>query len=131
MTGLLNNKAKTQIKNMILTTYTKIDVLPGACRYNYKCHMNAVHEATVAGDDQIAMVYYIDGGHPIIHFLNYHKGKYTCNTLGHWIVQKDFFLVKFIIKDEFLNVDNIFGLLKKQTRKQLSFWVRLLSNQEF
>ena len=131
MTSLLNKVAQKQLKNMVLSTYNKIEVNVGECHYNYKCHVNAVHHACVNGDDKIALTYYIHDGLPIIHFLNYHNGKYICNTLGHWIVSKDFYLVKYINKEDFFYVDNIFGIFRKETRRKLSFWVRLFSNQEF
>lgn len=82
-------------------TYEKVSVSPGACRWNYKCQINAVHEALTNGQEQIAMCVYIDGGCPIIHFVNSNPKakagrKLIDNTLGQWATRYNFYFVKYV-----------------------------------
>ncbi len=53
----INEKAKKIIKNMVITTLPKISVIGGKCRFNYKCHVNAVHDAINENHDKIAMCF--------------------------------------------------------------------------
>jgi hypothetical protein len=123
-----NDKAEKEIKNKVFAEYKKIKVKPGKCRYNYRCQMNAVHEASKKGDKKIAMCIYLDDNYPVIHFINYKKGKFTDNTLGQWATLNEYYFVKWIHEDDFWNVNNIFISYRKELRKSLSWWVRLTSN---
>lgn len=127
-----NEEAKKQIINYLISNKEKIKVKSGKCRYNFRCHNNAVHEAVKKGQNRIAMCMYIDGDYPIIHFLNVgKKGKFTDNTLGNWSTQHDYYLIKYINKDDFFNVTNIFKKFRIDIRKQLSIWINLTSNIDF
>jgi hypothetical protein len=125
---LNNYEAQREIRNKIVAEHNLIEVKPGKCRYNFKCQMNAVHEADKKGDKKIAMCVYLDNGYPIIHFINYRKGKFVDNTLGQWSTLQKYYFIKWIHEDEFWNVDNIFGSYRKELRKSLSWWVRLTSD---
>lgn len=127
-----NKKANKEIKDLIVSTCEKIDVLPGSCRMNFMCHTNTVHEAIEAGENRIAMVIHINHIGPIIHFLNVsEEGEFFDNTLGHWTSQYSFYLVKYIKEDEFFQVDGIFFKYRRHLQKQLSFWVRLFNTLKF
>lgn len=123
-----NDKAKEQIKNHVVSTYDKIEVEPGKCRYNFRCQYNAVHEAKKHKQDKIAMCIYLDGKYPIIHFVNYSDGKFTDNTLGMWTTTLDHYFVKWVDDSEMWNINNIFTALRNSLKKQLSWWVRLTSD---
>ena len=130
-TTLLNNKARKLIKRMIQAELERIAVEPGQCRWNFRCHKNAVHEAIQANQDKVVMCFYLaEDGWPTIHFLNYDGQKYVDNTLGHWVKVREFFFVRFIGKEDFFEIDDIFGAYRAQLRAQLPWWVRLLSNYE-
>jgi hypothetical protein len=129
--SILNNKAKSIILSMIVATMPKIKVHPGVLRYNFRCHQNCVHDAINDSEDKIAMCFYIDNSHPIIHFLNYDDGKYIDNTLGHWSSKYDFFFVRFIEKESFWDIGEIFDNYRKELRRKLPFLVRLFSNVQF
>ena len=125
-----NYEARREIKNKIVAEHKKIKVKPGKCRYNFKCQMNAVHEALKKGDKKIAMTVYFDGSYPIIHFVNYRKGKFVDNTLGQWSSQNDYYFIRWIIEEEFWEVNDIFTAYRKEIKKSISWWVRLTSNYD-
>jgi predicted aldo/keto reductase-like oxidoreductase len=123
-----DKKAKEIIKSYIASNFNLIDVIPGACRYNYRCHNNSVHEALRRKHKQIVMCIYIDNGYPIIHFLNKDKkGSYYDNTLGEWCRYYDYYLIKTIKEREFVNVNNIFIDYRNSLRDRLPFLVKMLS----
>lgn len=129
---LLNDKAKLEIISHLRATKNKIDVRAGKCRFNYKCQCNAVHEAINKKQDRVAMCMYIDGNYPIIHFVNVSKkGKFTDNTLGNWVQEYEFFLIKYIDKVDYFNIDDVFTDYRKEIRKQLTFFTKLMSDVEF
>lgn len=128
--GMSNERAKKEIRNYILATYNTIKVKSGKCRYNFYCHANAVHEASKHKHKKIAMCFYIDEGCPIVHFINYHNGKFVDNTLGEWSQLHTYYFVKWIDEDDFYNVFNIFKAFRQEVRKKLSWWVKLTSDYE-
>jgi len=130
--NILNDKARKIIKGMVIANHQKIKVSPGLCRYNFRCHMNAVHDAIDKKQNEIAMCIYFDDNYPIIHFLNVDKkGKYIDNTLGNWASTYDYYLIRHIEKDSFFQVNEIFSKYRKELRNRLPFFVRMLSNCEF
>ena len=127
-----NKKAKRFIENYIRTEKTLIEVKAGKCRYNYKCHCNAVHDAIEHKEQSIALCVYIASGHPIVHFVNINdNGEYFDNTLGHWASNYDFYLIKKVDSDEFWNVDEMLGAYQDHLRNRLPFYLKLFSNVQF
>lgn len=126
-----NHLAEKQIRERIISNHNKVEVVSGKCRYNYKCHMNAVHDALEKGDKKVAMCVCVgtDGG-VFIHFINYRKGVYTDNTLGKWSEHYEYYFIRWIGKKEFWSINTIFGDYRESLRKSLTWWVRLTSNFE-
>lgn len=125
-------KSKSIILNHVLSTKEKIVVKSGKCRYNFRCQYNAVHEAISNKEDNIAMCFYIDRGHPIIHFLNVSTtGEFTDNTLGNWSSQYDYFLVKYIDKSDYFIIDKIFTNYRAELKNMLPFMQRVFDKTEF
>jgi hypothetical protein len=121
--------AKNTIYQYVTSNFNLIDVKPGACRYNYKCHMNSVHEALKRNHKKIVMVVYIDNGYSIIHFLNKDKyGKYYDNTLGQWARYYNFYLIKEVDESEFKDINSTFINYRKYLRSILPLYVRVFSN---
>lgn len=131
MISLFNNKAERIIRSKIYSEHNCIKVKAGKCRWNFRCSYNAVHEAIKNKDSKIAMVVYIVEGCPIIHFINYKNGVYTDNTLGEWSIKYEYYLIKFINKDDFWNVNYIFDRYRDTLQNYLPFWVRILSTNTF
>ena len=123
-----NHKAQQEIANYTISNYKKIKVKAGKCRYNFRCQYNSVHEAKKNKHKKLAMCIYLDDGYPIIHFINYNKGKFVDNTLGEWSSRVDFYFVRWITDEEMWKVDTIFTAFRKELRKSLSWWVRLTSD---
>jgi hypothetical protein len=129
---LLNRKAKLEVISYLRATKNKMDVRAGKCRFNYKCQCNSVHEAINKKHDKIAMCVYISGDYPIIHFVNVNKkGKFTDNTLGNWVKNYEFFFIKYVDDVDYFNVDDVFTKYRKELRRQLTFFTRLMSDVEF
>ena len=125
-----NHEAKQKIVNYTIANYKKIKVKAGKCRYNFRCQYNAVHEAKKNKHKKLAMCIYLDDGYPIIHFINYSKGKFVDNTLGEWSSRVDFYFVRWITDEEMWEIDNIFTAFRKELKKSLGWWLRLTSNFE-
>lgn len=128
--NLLNSKAKQFFINHFKTNLNTIEVNSGICRYNFQCHMNAVHDAIVEGDSTIAMCVYICGKFPIIHFVKVDEktSKYIDNTLGQWSQYNEYRLIRLITKDEFRDIDLIFQNYRQELKRKLPFWIRILSD---
>lgn len=128
-----NEKVTNQFYNEIIATKERINVKPGKCRYNFRCHNNAAHEAMKHNHKSFAMVVYMSDKNvdPIIHFINYHKGEYIDNTLGQWANQHEYYLIRHIGPEDFTNVQFIFNSYRKTVRKNLSWWLRLTSDVTF
>lgn len=126
---LLNSKAEDYIRNTIVANMPKIKVNSGTLRYNFRCQYNAVNDALNAGEDRIAMCFIIDGNMPIIHFINVDsEGNYTDNTLGRWSETCCYYFVRYIERDSFFNIDDIFSAYRKELRAKIPFFVRLFSD---
>ena len=123
-----NYKAQQEIANYTIANYEKIKVKAGKCRYNFRCQYNSVHEAKKNKHKKLAMCIYLDDGYPIIHFINYNKGKFIDNTLGEWSSKVDFYFVRWISDEEMWQIDSIFTAFRKELRKTLSWWTRLTSD---
>lgn len=125
----IENKINSMLVKYVKSTYRKIDVNPGACRYNYKCHLNAVHEAIEHQESQIAMCMGIENGtYPYIHFVNVNdEGEFWDNTLGHWSRWSEFYLVKIIDSTEFRDVDNIFGMYRDVLHRIFPWYLRIFN----
>lgn len=132
MTSLLNSKARALVTQKIIANLSKINVSSGICRFNYRCFNNAVHDALMRKESKICMCFYLNGGWPIIHFINVTKdGNYIDNTLGKWSTQYEYYFIRFIDEEQFFEVYQIIDSYRKEVRSNLPFLVRLLSNQEF
>ena len=128
----MKSKAYSIITNHILATMQKITVTSGVCRWNYHCQMNTVHDALNDGHSKIAMCFYLEEMRPIIHFLNFDdEGKFVDNTLGRWSERYDYYLVRFIEKESFFEVDDIFKAYRKELNRMLPWWIRLIYKIEF
>lgn len=78
----------------------------------------------------IGMCIYINDGFPIIHFLKVDEStkRYIDNTLGQWSQYNEYRLIRLITKDEFRDIDVIFTNYRKELKRKLPFWIRILSN---
>lgn len=100
-----------KIRDYSDVNYQIIDVAPGECHYNYKCHMNAVHIAWRDEHPQIAMVTYRAKGtmRPCVHFVNFVDGKFIDNTIGEWSRRYEYRLMRMVSDAEFEDVDTLLG----------------------
>ena len=82
-----------------------IKPIAGKCRFNFKCHVNAFHEAITNDHDSIALVWYQMPGDvtPAIHFVNYDGENYVDNTIGYLAEKSSYYLIRMIPKSEFEN----------------------------
>lgn len=125
---MFNETYKRNIQDYIRSNHEKITVKPGLCRFNYRCHNNAAHDAIEAGDTELAMCVYFEGNDPAIHFINIRNGEYIDNTLGHWSKWMEYYLIRKVNKDEFFEVIDIFTSYRKFLKRMQPLHVRLLSN---
>jgi hypothetical protein len=123
----LDKRAAKELEDYVRATYRRISVKAGACRFNYRCYNNAVHDALRNGDEAVAMVVYIEDGYPIVHFVNVHEGEYTDNTLGEWSQRYDCYLVRHVGHDEFWDSEMILRKFRGFMGRNLRFVTRLFS----
>jgi hypothetical protein len=97
------------MRDHIDSAYEKIDVVGGKLQYNYKCHLNAVHYAMKRGDKKVALVMYLPKGStlPVVHFVNYHKGKFIDNTVGFWACDYQYRFVRWVHRNEFRDITTV------------------------
>ena len=123
---MFETKARSIIYSMIVATLQKIYVNSGKCRYNFRCQMNAVNDAIEADEERIAMVFYVQERWPSIHFLNVDSfGNFTDNTIGHWSTTYDYYLVRYIEKKSFYDVQDIFTAYREELHNRLPWYIRL------
>jgi len=122
-----NKKAQQEILNLISNNEI-IQVNPGLCRYNYTCHMNAVHDAIINKDDKVALCIGVKKSIPMIHFINVKDNFYLDNTLGVWSKDYTFYLIEFIEKERFFQIDTIFCNYRKELKSKLKWTTRLFSD---
>jgi len=121
-----NRKAEKLWKEKVLAELPKIKVKGGQCRYNFRCHNNAIHDAVKNKDEKVAVVIYFDNG-TILHFVNFHKNEYIDNTLGFWTEKHDYYFLRWIGKDQFNNdALDIFDSIRTQWKKLIPWWWRWL-----
>lgn len=97
------------INQYVTSNYKMVEVKSGKMRWNYKCQLNAVHDAVNAEEKSIAMCVCLDEyNSPFIHFVNKTNGEYTDNTFGHFSKDYRYYLVREIISAEFNLIGNTF-----------------------
>lgn len=125
---MLKKLVYKKITEYIMSNYQKVKIKPGKdIKFNYVCHKNSAHIANLKGHKKIAMVVYIEGGQPIIHFVNYKRGKFIDNTLGYFCPEEAHF-IRYINKEDFLKVDTIFSNFRKELRAHLPLWLSLTTS---
>lgn len=117
----------TYIKAYVRNMFEKITVNPGACRYNYKCHLNSVHEAIENKQKRVAVVWYIeDNEKVIVHFLNVDENWiFTDNTLWHWSKYIEYYLIEYIDEGRFPQIWNVLMQYKEFLWGQSPWYMRL------
>lgn len=117
-------------REAVITSYQKIPVIAGQCRYNFQCHNNVVHDAIENKEKRVAMVFYLQNDEePILHFLNFTKRKYVDNTMGHWSSRHPYYFVRWLNQDEYWDINKIFSGMIDEWRRKLPWYIRLLSDE--
>jgi len=109
------------------SNYKIIEVKPGKMRYNYKCQLNAVHDAVNAKDESIAMCICIEDDYPFIHFVNKTKGKYIDNTFGYWSKDYRYYFVREIISAEFDLIHRTFSGFRAFLLSLVPWYVKIFT----
>ena len=80
------------------------------------------------------MVFYFDinkENNPIIHFINVdNNNKFIDNTLGHWSSKSKFFLIKYIYKEEFFDVNDIFVKYTEEIKNKIPWYIRMFTSKD-
>lgn len=125
---MFDKRAIKVTTNYVKSNFEQIKVTAGDCRFNYKCHMNSVHDAVRSGHKRLAMCIYLGDDSPIIHFVNVtNDGVFVDNTLGEWSRKYKYYLVRYINEEEFFEIDKTFGAFRNDMRRILG-WLRPFSS---
>lgn len=128
---LFHKRARKDLKKFT-ATLERITVNAGVCRYNFKCHMNAVHDALQDEQKWIAVCIAEEDGFQFIHFVNYDPiDGYVDNTLGFWSQNQKYYLYTHVYKADFRKIDAIFTNVRNDLKSRLSFWPRYFSRIQF
>ena len=122
------------IRNHARTNYEEVEVKAGKCRYNQKCHVNSVHDAIRSDQDQIAMMITIDtdDNEPFIHFVNVnHDDEFVDNTFGEWCRTYEYYLIKYVNKDDYFDIIKIFVNYRKELHSILPWRIRIFSSGKY
>ena len=105
----------------------EIQVKPWDCRFNFKCQMNAVHNALASGEEEIAMVMYKMNNHNFnIHFVNINKKwEYIDNTIWQWAKIAEYRFIKKIDSADFLDIEYLFRDQIKKLNNLLPFYLKI------
>ncbi|MFW6225818.1 MAG: hypothetical protein ACOC3V_02565 [bacterium] len=129
---MIRNKSNKIILDYIENNLEQIKVKSGKCRYNFRCHMNSVHEAINNKEKKIALCFYICDNQPIIHFINVtKKGKFVDNTLGVWSNKYKYYFVRYIKKEDFYTIEDVFSNYREELRSKLPWYINLIKNVDF
>lgn len=127
----IDDKIVKLIETQIKIEYDKVNVEAGKCRYNFRCQMNAVHDAIKKKDTTLGMMMCMhEDRYPFIHFVNIHKGKYIDNTLGVWSEEYDYYLIKVIKEEDFFDINTIFADYREYLKMYPPFYLRWFSTIE-
>jgi hypothetical protein len=127
MFNFADSYVRKYVISKIISDLPEINVIPGECHYNFQCHHNSAHYALKNKHNFLTVGFYIDNNYPIIHFLNYINNDFVDNTLGEHTVKYKHYFLKKIHKEDFHEVDNIFGELRKEIRNKLPWHLKLFS----
>lgn len=112
------NRVQQRLAKHFRATCQRIDPAlfdVGAMRYNYKCHLNAVHEQHVDSSLGIFLVYSIDAeDFGFLHVINRTTaGRYVDNTLGADSFRHQHFYIKEILPDNYQNIERWFQTIRQ------------------
>lgn len=127
---MLTNKWVDRIRKYCESQYKKINVIPGDCHFNYRCHKEAVHYALKNNDKKIALVVYrnFKESLPCVHFLNYHDKKFVDNTIGYWCNMHEYRFIRWIPVEEFWDATSILADTKQFFRNMATPLEKLLGD---
>ena len=115
--------------NTIRRDCPRIEVKPGKCRFNFKCHHNAYHEAYVNDHDDLVACWYKIRGYkrPSIHFVNWDGTKYVDNSIGYLAEHTDYYRIRTFSVNELRgeDMDNVLMELKEAYQCQATFFQKL------
>lgn len=104
-----------RICNHVRNRYEHIDVKPEQGLFNFRCHENAIQYAC-DNDCSIVEVVYIDGGSPVLHYINKANGEYLETTIGWRANDVEYYKIRDISDDDMMGVSYNFN-------KSLDSWL--------
>lgn len=126
--GFISNKAERIFLNFA-KSHQKIKVNAGLCRFNYKCQINAVNDAILNKETRVALCFTVRGETVIIHFVNVSEnGVFTDNTLGYYTAKYEYYFVKFIEEEDFMEIDSVFSAYREMLHDKLPFLIRIFTD---
>lgn len=116
-------KLQARLVDYIRSRYTQVEVKPMAGIYNYKCFYNAVEfsrKQKIRCD--VYECIYIDGGVPILHYVNFKNGVYLETTLGYLCERYEYYILRRIPKSDHLKIDREFEIALDSWTRQFTTW---------
>lgn len=116
------------VRTFAHTCFNKIEVKAGECLYNFRCHRNVVHFAKKKKHNRVAMVLYDNWTYINIHFINVYNSKkkwnyFVDNTIWEWCSEYDYYFIRWIMEDDFMNIDDIFWDIRVELTRLFPFYL--------
>lgn len=119
-------KRKTRIGEAVCvyvrSRYTMIDVEPVQGLFNFRCHENSIQYAKTNEGYGVAEVIYIDGGKPILHYVNTKEGKFYETTLGWRAETFEYYKIRDIHQKDWQYIHSEFSRSLDSWMKQFTTW---------
>ncbi|NQZ53244.1 MAG: hypothetical protein HRT93_03210 [Piscirickettsiaceae bacterium] len=117
-----SEKIDKRIVQHIRSRYTMVDVIAKRGLFNQRCHQNAVQFASENKGYGVAEVIYIDGGTPILHYVNTRAGRFYETTLGFEASDLEYYKIRDINPSDHQNIVGEFRRSLEGWRNEYTNW---------
>lgn len=110
MISAIRRRIEARICRYVRSRYELIKPVPVQGLFNFRCHENSVEYRRKNPDTEVVEVIYIDGGVPILHYLNSDAARQTFfeTTLGWRAEHLEYYLIRRIHPDDHPHITNEF-----------------------
>jgi hypothetical protein len=120
----LINRAHERIKQRVRSRYQQVKAEPTQGMFNFRCHENAVQYVMTRPEQQLSIyeVMMIDPT-PILHYLvRDEQGTFHEVTLGVFATPLEYYLIKQVNPDDFMNIGGEFNRSVKDWCEEFVGW---------
>lgn len=102
--------------------YERIKAIPKQGLFNHQCFNNAVEYATKNKKAEVWEVVIIDGGYPILHYINKDSGRFLETTLGYRADSFEYYAIRRIADIDHKAICGEFDRALESYTRQFTNW---------